>query len=159
MGSHGESAQPCSKQSPGKFPLGGERRWRSPRLGTRPCDRSFRSHKGTRDGASFQDVLHNTRTLFVAARPADSECSLKTNQPAHCLPPAPAEISCHWKTVKNYDEVQAKIDMSSFSPISVGLLLQTGAKKSKKIPSSGKETAMTLSPHTKKSSAQKKCYF
>lgn len=164
MGSHGKGIQSCSKQSPGKFPLGREQeeyqdRWRSPLLGTRPCDGSFGSHQGAGERASSQDVVHNMCTLFVTARPANSECSLKTNQPARCLPHAPTKIFCRWKTVKNYDEVQAKIEMSSFSSISVGLLLQTGAKSPKKIPSSGKETAMTLSPHTKKSSAQKEVLF
>lgn len=160
MGSHGERIQSCSKQSSGKSPLRGEQeqhrhKWRNPDLGTRPCDRSFRSCKGTRDSASSQDVVHNTCTLFIPARPADSECSLRTNQPAHCLPHAPAKIFCCWQTVKNYNEVQAKIEMSSLSPISLGLLLQTEVKSPQKIPSSGKETAMTLSPHIKKSSAQK----
>lgn len=108
---------------------------------------------------SSQDVVHNTCTLFITARPANSECSLKTNRPARCLPHAPTKIFCRWRTVKNCDEVQAKIEMSSFCPISVGLLLQTGAESPKKIPSSGKETAMTLSPHTKKSSAQKEVLF
>lgn len=114
---------------------------------------------GAGDSTSSQDMVHNTGMLFRTARPANADCRLETI----LLPLCPTHQGKfqfhHWKTATNYHEVQDKTEMSLFTRVSVGLPLQTGAKTPKRIPSSGKETALTLSPHRKRSSAQKEVLF
>ena len=143
--------------------LGGEpeehlRRWRRPCLSTRLCDRSFRSPEGAGDGASSQDVGHNTHALFVTARSASSECS--QNKPTCSLP-----ASCTNKSIlplENSSELRWGINQNRNELILPYLCwpsIANRSSESQKIPSSGMETAMTLSPHTKTSSAQKEVLF
>lgn len=77
----------------------------------------------------FRSTLsHLSSTLLLTARSVNSARGLKGNQPCPST-----KIFCLCRTVKNYSGIQAKIEISSFVPISVGFLLQTGAKNSKKI--------------------------
>lgn len=73
-------------------------------------------------------LSHLSSTLLLTARSVNSACGLKGNQPCPST-----KIFCLCRTVKNYSGIRAKIEISSFVPISVGFVLQTGAKNSKKI--------------------------
>lgn len=58
----------------------------------------------------------------------------------------------------SYGGIQAKIEISSFGPIAVGFLLQTGAKSPKKFPHRERKQ-IWLGAHTQKSAAQKEVLF
>lgn len=113
---------------------------------------------GAGDGASSQDAVYNTGTLVRTARPANADCRLETILLPVC-PHTPSKVFCHQKTATNYHEVQDKTQTSLFTRVSAGLPLQIGAKTPKRIPSSGKETALTLSPHRKKFCSERSAIF